>query len=155
MAVESLVNLAATVEAELDRLRSARPGLALRIARAEHMLATHLSCRQAQLIRIRCRGASFRFLVSGSAGAVYVVDPTSWLCSCPDHHRRDAACKHSIACWVLSKVTRATTRAKTPQCDGCHASFSVRDLFDVGEGNMTFYEGERVCRECARAHGVL
>ena len=97
---------AEAVERELARLRTARPALASRISRAENILVTHLSCRRRRVIRVRVRDGRARFLVAsqGSAGAVYVVDPGDWSCSCPDHHRRGAGCKHSIACWALAKA---------------------------------------------------
>src|SRR4051812_5057062 len=69
------------VEAELDHLRRVRPGLASRIARAEHIITTHLSCRRQRMIRVRFNSGHARFLVTGSGGAVYVVDPASWQCS--------------------------------------------------------------------------
>ena len=97
--------IAERVEQELERLRAARPHLAERISRAENILVTHLSCRRQRVIRVRTSGGRARFLVSGSKGAVYVVDSASWSCSCPDHHRRGAACKHSIACWTLRRAS--------------------------------------------------
>ena len=106
---ERLETIAEAVERELERLRAARPHLEARISRAENILVTHLSCRRRQrVIRVRASGGGrARFLVSGSKGAVYVVDPRGWSCSCPDHHRRGAACKHSIACWALWRASSA------------------------------------------------
>ena len=97
--------IAGRVEAELERLKAARPHLAARIARAGDIVVTHLSCRRQSVIRVRVAGGRARFLVRGSKGAVYVVDPTDWSCSCPDHHRRGTACKHSIACWALWRTS--------------------------------------------------
>ena len=107
LAVEGPETVAAAVERELERLRAARPHLEARISRAENILVTHLSCRRQRVIRVRVAGGRARFLVGGFKGAVYVVDPSSWSCSCPDHHRRGAACKHSIACWALCRVLQA------------------------------------------------
>ena len=97
--------IADRVERELKRLRAARPALAPRISRAENILVTHLSCRRQRVIRVRVTGGRARFLVSGSAGAVYVVDPSGWSCTCPDHHRRGAGCKHALACWALWRAS--------------------------------------------------
>ena len=97
--------IAERIERELERVRAARPALSSRVSRAEGIVVTHLSCRRQRLIRVRVRDGRPRFLVSGSAGAVYVVEPESWGCSCPDHHRRGKGCKHSIACWALWRAS--------------------------------------------------
>ncbi len=103
--------IAERIEQELDRLRrfadAARPALATRIDRAGDILVTHLSCRRSNVIRVRVGADGPRFLVSSasSGGAVYVVDPASWSCSCPDHHRRGAVCKHALACWALGRAS--------------------------------------------------
>jgi hypothetical protein len=52
MVTASLVDVSLAVEAELDRLRTARPHLASRIARVGHILCTHLSCRRQRVIRV-------------------------------------------------------------------------------------------------------
>lgn len=156
MDVLSVGQIAASVEAELERLRQRRPWLASRIDRAETILTTHLSCKRQRVIRVRIDAKGHAcFLVNGSGGAVYVVDPQSWSCSCPDHHRRDAACKHSVAAWILSRAARATSTPRTRQCDGCGTRFPSAGLYDVPEGHEMFFEGERVCRSCAVAHAVL
>jgi hypothetical protein len=40
-------------------------------------------------------------------------------------------------------------------CAGCGGRFRGRDLFEVGDDNLTFFEGDRLCGPCARDHGVL
>ncbi|MDP9426658.1 MAG: hypothetical protein M3P37_11675, partial [Actinomycetota bacterium] len=75
--------LARRIEAEVERLRRKRPVLGERLNRAAKLLVTHLSCRRQGVIRVRVAGGRPRFLVSGSGGAVYVVDPADWSCSCP------------------------------------------------------------------------
>ncbi len=103
--------IAERIERELDRVRAARPGLASRIERAESIIVTHLSCRRQRVIRVRVCDGRARFLVSGSGGAVYLVDPASWACSCPDAHRHGRGCKHALACWAL---WRASARPALP-----------------------------------------
>ena len=95
------------IEQELERLRAARPQLSSRISRAEDLLVTHLSCRRQRLIKVRVNAAKRCFLVSGTttAGAVYVVSPDDWSCSCPDAHRHGRGCKHALACYVLGRVS--------------------------------------------------
>ncbi len=97
-------NIAESVERELDRVKAARPGLASRVDRAANIVATHLSCRRQRVIQVRVSGGVSRFLVSGSKGAVYVVDPASWSCTCPDAHRHGKGCKHALACWALARA---------------------------------------------------
>ena len=111
--------IAKAVEAELNRLRAARPSLALRIDRAGNILVTHLSCRRRRVIRVRV-GADGKqhYLVNGSGGNVYSVN-ADFSCSCPDAHRRGKGCKHSIAVWALSKACwrGKTARPKTTRHD--------------------------------------
>ena len=105
-----LEHAAEAVERVLARLAEVRPHLAERIARAENIVVAHLSylsCGRQRLIRVRVRDGRARFLISGSKGAVYVVNPGDWSCNCPDHHMRGAGCKHALASWAL---WRAGTR---------------------------------------------
>lgn len=101
----SVEQIADRIEQELARVRAARPALASRISRAENIITTHLSCRRARLIHVRVRDERPRFLVNGSEGAVYVVDPSDWSCTCPDHHRHGKGCKHALAAWALWRVS--------------------------------------------------
>jgi hypothetical protein len=97
--------IARRIERELEWVRAARPGLASRVSHAENILVSHLSCRHQRTIRVRVRDGRPRFLVSGSGGAVYVVNPDDWSCSCPDPHRHGAGCNHWIACWALWRAS--------------------------------------------------
>lgn len=44
---------------------------------------------------------------------------------------------------------------KLRSCAGCRGRFQGRDLFEVGGDNLTFFEGDELCRSCARNHGIL
>jgi hypothetical protein len=140
MDTTSVVETIATrIEQELARVRAARPSLSSRISRAENILVTHLSCRRQHTIRVRVRDGRPRFLVSGSGGAVYVVDPSGWSCTCPDAHRRGKGCKHSIACWAL---WRASARPDLP----ASAVVDTGEALAVAEENGPYEV--RACSGC-------
>ena len=157
MATTSVEQIAERVEAEFLRLRTARPALSSRIDRAEHIVLVHLSCRRQRTIRVRVAAdGQARFLVSGTGGTVYAVEPASWQCSCPDAHRRGKGCKHSIACWALERASHDEKPAWNDRaCAGGGGLFHGRDLYEVGDDNLIFFEGDELCRECAHAHGAL
>jgi hypothetical protein len=67
-------------------------------------------------------------------------------CCCPDW-QFGHTCYHVLAAAVV--------RAKTSICAGCEHRFRHRDLVEVGDDSLTFYEGDVVCETCARNHGVL
>ncbi|MDP9481485.1 MAG: SWIM zinc finger domain-containing protein [Actinomycetota bacterium] len=137
--------LAGRIEQELERLRAKRPGLSSRIDRAANLLVTHLACPRQRPIRVRVRQGRPRFLVNGSGGAVYSVDPSDWSCSCPDYHRRDATCKHAIACYVLMRASRPAPKGL--RCEACGERFPRRVMVEVQE-SLTFQEGALLCTPC-------
>lgn len=60
----------------------------------------------------------------------------------------------------LEHVGDITERALYPviklrTCAGCGGKFPGRDLFDVPDDHLTFFEGDELCRSCARGHGIL
>ena len=165
-----LDTIAESVERELSRVAAHRPGLASRAERAGNIVVTHLSCRRQRVIRVRVRDGRARFLISGSGGAMYIVNPGDWSCSCPDHHRRGAGCKHSIACWALWRASarpalpgvevaedlepveetigrEVVAASKLHACAGCSARFHGRDLFEVRE-SLTYFAGDLLCPDC-------
>ncbi len=141
----SLEEIAGRIEAEIDRLRAKRPALGERLDRTANLLVTHLSCRRQGVIRVRVSGGRPRFLVSGSGGAVYVVDPADWSCSYPDAHRRGKGCKHSLACYALVRASRPAP--KLPACTACGDHFPRRVMVEVPE-SLTYYEGALLCTPC-------
>jgi hypothetical protein len=109
-------------------------------------------------IRLRADGSRVFVVRSGSKLKVaYSVDPgEDFRCTCPWAESGGSGCSHSISCWVLMRAHhRRPSMVKTRQCDGCSRHVDRRDLLDVPEGNMVFFESERICRACAVYHGVL
>ena len=77
----------------------------------------------------------------------YVVNLKTRTCPCPDRTPEGEEDKHVVAARYK--------KAKTATCVGCGGRFRHRDLFDVGEDSLTFFEGDVLCEGCARDHGVL
>ncbi|MBA2693281.1 MAG: hypothetical protein H0U65_12455 [Rubrobacter sp.] len=145
------------IEREIARLKAARPRLATRVERAEHILVTQLSCsnRSRPLkVRVHADGSRSFAVRSGSKlRKVYTVKGSGFRCGCPDAHRkagsrRHSACKHGIACYILERALRrlSGTGNSGGGCSGCSASGV--ELFEVAD-SLTFFEGDLVCRECA------
>jgi hypothetical protein len=83
---------------------------------------------------------------SCSGPGVHDVNLKTGECSCPDRTPAGETDKH---------VTAARyKKAKTALCSGCSERFRHRDLYEVGEDNLTFFEGDLVCIGCAVDHGV-
>jgi hypothetical protein len=43
---------------------------------------------------------------------------------------------------------------RTEQCVACSDKYPVAQIVEVEEDNLTFHEGDTLCRGCARRHGV-
>ena len=71
------------------------------------------------------------------------------LCECRDYEIRhpEGGCKHIVAATLA--------KAKTFRCEGCGDRFPNRELVEVGDDNLTFFEGDALCEVCALNHGVL
>lgn len=134
---------------ELLRVAAHRPHLEARCDRAADIVVDHLSTLNlrpsAQRIRIAVRADKCRYMVRGSRGSVYVVDPGSWRCSCPDYHRRDAACKHALACWALYRC--ATIWLPSPDVSG---EAYMSEKASVGDASEKDDVGEERRREAWR-----
>ncbi len=114
----------------------------------------HLSCPRQRPIKVRVRQGRLHFLVDGSGGATYAVDPETWSCSCPDHHRRDgAACKHAISCWVLVRAARPRPAPELVPCTSCGKALPNSSLVEVTHQDelLTWFPGDRICSSCIRA----
>jgi hypothetical protein len=102
-------------------------------------------------VRVRVHGEKAQFLVSSltSAGTVYSVDPADWRCSCPDFNRRDQACKHVQAAYVLKRVAQG---ARTKH--GCRVCvdgwvYIGEDVINSETGEVTTFHNPVRCRHCA------
>ncbi len=152
-------DLAARIEEEIARLREKRPHLSKRIDRAEGILVLHLALKKHRPIRARVgEGRTRRFLVTGSRGATYVVDPSDWSCSCPDHHRRDGAvCKHALSCYVLERASRPRPAPELVPCTSCRKVLPASSLVEVTheDESLTWFPGDRLCKACVVATGGI
>ena len=117
-------SLAEIMERDIARLKAARPHLASRIERAEHILVTQLSVTNGSRpvkVRVHADGSRSYRVASGSKLArSYAVSPATWGCECPDHGRRRAACKHALACWVLERAYRPSPAGFEEAPHGCY-----------------------------------
>ncbi len=84
---------------------------------------------------------------SRSGAGVHAVNLKTSECSCPDRTPADEVDKHVVAAKYV--------KAKTATCSGCSERVRHRDLHEVGDDNLTFFEGDLVCEACAGAHGAL
>jgi hypothetical protein len=78
---------------------------------------------------------------------IYAVNLKACECSCPDRPPAGEKCKHICAA--------AYKKARTAICAGCGSRFRHRELYEVGDDNLTFFVGDLLCSECACAQGVL
>jgi hypothetical protein len=49
-------------------------------------------------------------------------------------------------------IAATLKRAKTFRCEGCGGSFPHCERVEVAAGNLTFFEGDPLCGECAHMH---
>ncbi len=56
-------------------------------------------------------------------------------------------CSHVVAAERVAK--------RSAVCDGCGERVWSRDLVEVGADSLAFFEGDVLCRGCAREHGEL
>lgn len=111
--------------------------------RADRALALYVEHFEAIALSFR---AGVYKVPSCSGAAIYTVRlvPTPY-CSCPDF--RGGECKHIMVCRVVRKVTAP--------CSDCGRRFRYRDLLEVPEDHLTFFDGDLLCLPDATAHGVL
>lgn len=142
--------LAERIEAEIARIRAARPALESRLDRAGTLLVTQLSC-SSSLRPIRARIAAdgtCRFLVSSSSSprTTYSVVPGTFECSCPDARRRGKGCKHSLACFILEKASLTQKKG----CSACDRGWVYRavKLVNPATGELVEATNPTRCTRC-------
>jgi hypothetical protein len=71
----------------------------------------------------------------------------------PEPEDQDRGLEHGGE--ITVRAVLPTTRLRP--CAGCGGRFIGRDLYTVMDWHesLTFFEGDRLCEECARNHGVL
>lgn len=76
-------------------------------------------------------------------------------CSCPDYaknRQKDEEgfetffCKHYFAARMW--------RARSEECAGCKTRLLRRMMVETGEGHLTFYADDYLCKSCAGKHGL-
>jgi hypothetical protein len=145
--------LAVSIEAEIERVREARPHLSSRLDRAGALLVAQLSLPpQTRPVRVRIGtdGRRLRFLVRSltSGGVVYCVSAGTFQCSCPDAHRwgQGRGCKHSLAVYILLRAARMQGRA----CAACERGWVFRGeaIVDPVSGEVVEAINPVRCKHC-------
>lgn len=83
---------------------------------------------------------------------VYIVytRPGQEFCPCPDFRERcqdqGLLCKHIRAALVFKK--------RSGECADCKVRLLHRDLYEVGEDHLTWYEDDKLCSGCASSAGI-
>ncbi len=107
--------------------------------------ATALVLDHAREIAESAHGALYK--VPNLKGTYYVVSLSRGSCECADHSHRGVSCKHLLAAEIVA--------AKVGYCAECNGRRLWRDLHEVGDDHLCFFEGDVLCRQCALSHGVL
>jgi hypothetical protein len=89
-----------------------------------------------------------RYTVPASGGGSYAVTYTvgAESCECKDWEFGHT-CYHVLAVCVV--------RAKTGVCSECGRRARHRDLYEVGDDSLTYFEGDQLCEACAIGAGIL
>src|SRR5215212_4198247 len=92
------------------------------------------------------------YMVPDAQGTGYYrVDYANETCTCRgSEFHPDLTCKHVFAVGIYL----AKRRARSFVCESCREHTPVQEGYTVGEDNLTFFEGQRLCKPCAFAHGV-
>jgi hypothetical protein len=102
--------------------------------------------------------APWTYLVPSQSGkGIYLVymKPGEKSCSCPDyamHHQPDEEgqeaflCKHYFAARLW--------KAKSAECAACKGRYLTRLMKEAGEGHLTFYADDYLCKARLGKHGL-
>lgn len=99
-----------------------------------------------------CGPHTYRVVSASDEQTVYIVytKPGQEFCPCPDFRKRCADqgifCKHIHAALAWKE--------RSGECADCKVRLLHRDLFEVEEGHLTWFEGDELCGECASSAGV-
>lgn len=100
-----------------------------------------------------CGPHTYRVPSESAENTIYIVftRPGQEFCPCPDFaHRADVEagilCKHVHAAKTWAK--------RSGQCADCKVRLLHRDLYEVGEDHLTWFEGDELCEPCAGSAGV-
>lgn len=148
--------LAARAGRLLKMIAGVEPLLVSRADRARTLVTSHLDGREG-LISARSGAEGVTYLVRG--GRTYRVfhDGRFWYCDCPDYARKGRyCCKHTLGCWALARAAGNKVPFPLPsQCAGCNGKFPSAEVISVEESDHpTWFEGDLLCRQCARDTAV-
>jgi hypothetical protein len=110
--------------------------------------ARAIAAEHAREIAESAIGSVYRVTSRTSAGIVYTVSLSRETCECKDHqHTGGTTCIHLLAAEMV--------KARSATCADCNQRHLRRDLYEVGDDHLTFFEGDELCRTCALGSGVL
>ncbi len=124
---------------------------------AQHLRETTIEAREdraRQIVRDHAReiaesavGGVYRVPSRTNPGAVYIVSLSRETCECEDYEHTGGTCIHLLAA--------ERVKARSATCADCNQRHLRGDLYEVGDDHLTFFEGDKLCRQCALDHGVL
>ncbi len=110
--------------------------------------------RARQIVREHAReiaesavGGVYRVPSRTSPGIIYTVSLSRETCECEVHEHTGGTCIYLLAAEMV--------KARSATCADCNQRHLRRDLYEVSDDHLTFFEGDELCRQCALGHGVL
>ena len=95
-----------------------------------------------------CGPHTYRVPSGSDQQTVYIVFTREGFefCPCDEHADTGEFCEHIHAAKKWAK--------RSGQCADCKVRLLHRDLYEVGEDHLTFFEADELCGECAASAGV-